>query len=211
MRNPEKFEPQFSEPEEEPAVEGPKTESEKDPEQESLRTEINRVNGIFGVFRFIDQERKKHRLDPLFELDYSSQYIKDLIPVHYPEDQKLTQKELQQTENKVLALTLEVADQILKKRELPKPARNSVRENPVLLQEISSILRKGELLSMNMQKERPQEVQELFKKILIERKGILKEEIKPEHFKQLADSIGSAASFISRKEKALGGYFSEKL
>ena len=203
MRYPEKqFEPQFSEPEEEPVTEK-ETESEKDPEQEFLRNKINLVSGIFRSFRFIDNERKRHRLDPFFELDYSKQYIKELIPVRYPEDQKLTREDLHKTENKVLELTLEIADQILQ----PKPMKTSVRENPELLKQIYLPLKKGEQLLMNMQEERPQEVQELFKKILIEHKGISKEKIKPEQIKQLADSIRNAYGFIYRKGKALENYF----
>ena len=59
---------------------------------------------------------------------------------------------------------------------------------------------------MNMQEKRPQEVQELFKKILIERKGIPEEKIKPEQIKQLADSIGKAYDFIYKRGRILGNY-----
>lgn len=202
----EQFEPQFSKPEEESTAGEEieqKMESQKDPEQEFLRDKINRVNGIFRVFSLIDTQRKKRSLDPLFELDYSDEYIKGLVPTRYPEDQKLTEKDLHQTENKVLALTLEVADQILQKRELSKITSRSMREDPKLLEQLCLILEKAELLPMNMQKQRPKEVQDLFKKILIERKGIPEENIKPEQIKQLTDSIGNAHDFIYIEEKIL--------
>jgi len=197
--NSEKFNPEFSSPEK-TVGEG---KVEKDKEQESLRSIISRVNGIFRVFRFIDNERKRHHLSPLFEFDYSQGYIKELAPVRYPEEQKLTEKDLHEAENKALELILEIADQILKH----EPKGKNEREDPESLRQIYQGLQKAKLLAMNMQKQRPQETEALFIKILTERRGIPEENISPEQIKQLADSIDRARDFVYKKDEGLKKVF----
>lgn len=181
----------------------PESKKEKDSEQELLRNEIDRTAGITRRFMAIDRERQDRRLDPLFGPDYSQQYVKDLIPIRHPEDQKLTKEDLRRTENKVLGFTLEVADQILQ----PKPKKMNVREDPESLKQVYTTLKRGEQLFMDMQEKRPEDIQEILKKILIERKGITEEKIKPEQIRQLEGSIGSARGGVGKRIEALERYF----
>lgn len=190
-------------PERVSVVEGETKKMEKESEQEFLRNEIDRTSRIAREFMGIDQERQNRRLNPLFGLDYSRQYIKDLIPTRPSEDQKLTKDDLRRTENKVLGFTLEVADQILQ----PKPKRMNVREDLESLKQVYSTLRRGEQLYMDTQKNRPEDIQTILRQMLIEGKSIPEEKIKPEQIRQLEGSIGNARGGIGKRIETLERYF----
>ena len=205
MRNRERqFKPEFSNPGEELPEEtvGEEKEPEKDPEQEFLRNRINRVDGIFRVFKYIENEIRRHHLDPLLTIDHSDEYIKGLIPTDLPENQELNETDLHRAENRNIALAIEIAGQILQH----KTEERDVREDPKLLEQLCLTLRKAGLMFMNMQKQRPKEAEDLLKTILVERKGITEDSIKPEKIGELAKSISSAHDFIQLKQKILSRY-----
>jgi len=179
------------------------SESKTEREQEFLRNELNRVAGIAGAILKIDQERKDYRLDPLFELDCSQQYFKDFIPTHPSEDQKITKENLRQIENQVLGLVFEVSEQILQ----PKSKKEGVRENPDSLRHVYTVLGRGEQLFADVQEKRPEDVQTILERILIEGRGISKEKINSEQIKQLVASIANARIKLQRLIKSLEGYF----
>ncbi len=192
-------------PFEQPQLEKP-LEIGKEQQQEFLQNEIDKNVRTAERLIEIDQERKDHRLNPLFEIDYSRQYIKDLIPHRPPEDQKLTEKDLHRIENQILGLNFEVADQILQ----PKPKKMAVREDPDSLRKIYAELGRGGQLFTDIQEKRPEDIQTILKHLLVKGRGIPEEKIKPEQLKQLADSIGNARGSLRRKGEALERYFGKR-
>lgn len=179
------------------------TESRKKQQQEFLRNEIKRTSRIAGELLRISDERKNYRLNPLFELNYSREYIKSFIPIQPPEDKDITEEDLKNTENQVLGLSFEVSDQILQ----PKPKKETLREDANSLKQIYEILIKGGKLFREVQEKRPEDVQNVLKRILTEGRGVPEEKIKPEQIKQLAASLGNSRGLIRRRIESLEAYF----
>lgn len=176
--------------------------TENDPEV--IKNNLERLQDLSSALFKVSIERDEHRWEPYFALNPKERpYLKELIPTPPALEQKPTAEDLSKAEKDVLGLYIEAAAQIVEYR--PRQSGDA-REDSESLQTLYQTLGIGEQLRNKMSHDKPKEVEEVVRKVLVASRRLPSDKVTPEALKRFENVIEQARNRIRRNQEFLRGY-----